>query len=66
MRLVFTLQRDLRDPIALFESILWFAIALLSFYALTLLGKLEDPQPPMETLRQKIEDLERQDERHQW
>jgi hypothetical protein len=54
---------SLLDPITVLNGCLWFFIALLSLYALILLGKLEDPKPPIETLCRRIEELERQDER---
>jgi hypothetical protein len=61
--LLFTLRPGAPlDPNTLVNIALWFVITVLAVYALSVLKKLDDPQPPIETLRRRIEELERQDE----
>ena len=62
LSLLSQVPRPVTDPITLLSIALWFFIAILAGYALSVLKKLEDPQPPIETLRRRIEELEGKDE----
>ena len=55
------LVRDLGNLEALVRALAWTLVCVLAVYASTVLRKLEDPQPTLKGLRERIRELEAQD-----